>query len=435
MITEKNKKKLHNIINKLTKSFGQFPKFVYNNKKFENKVFYSGPYFDKKEILAIMESLIFGKWFSGGEYVHKFEITFSKMFNITNSVMVNSGSSANLLMIAALKKYLKWSDGDEIIVSVVGFPTTLSAIILNNLKPVFVDIEFSTLNFDVAEIKNKITERTRAIFISPVLGNPTDMDCLVNLSNEHKIELVLDSCDSLGTKWNGEYLHNFAIASSFSFYPAHHIATGEGGMICSNNSEIIKIARSMAWWGRDCYCVGAANLLPGGTCKHRFDKWIPEHDGILDHKYIFTNVGYNLKPLDLQGAIGLVQLQKFGEIHKKRIKYKNEIEEIFLSNIIGLRGVDVLSLSDVCWFGVPLICDNEEMKYSLVEHLEKNGIQTRNYFAGNILIHPAYKHLGDWKEYENANKVLKRVFFVGCSPQYNKKTISYIKKIVKGFSQ
>jgi CDP-6-deoxy-D-xylo-4-hexulose-3-dehydrase len=176
--------------------------------------------------------------------------------------MVNSGSSANLVLIAALKRRFNWQDGDEIIVSPVGFATTVSVIHQNKLTPVFVDIEWNTLNFDIDQIESKITNKTKAIFVSPVLGNPPDMDKLISISEKHGILLVGDNCDSLGSKWDGKYLNEYYIAYSNSFYPAHHISTGEGGMVCSNDIELKKLFVSLSWWGRDCYCVGAANLLP-----------------------------------------------------------------------------------------------------------------------------------------------------------------------------
>jgi len=405
-----------------------FP-YICNKKTFDptkDKVYYSGPYWDDEEPAAILDSVIHGKWLSSGEKIHQFEIQFSKKFNLAKSVMVNSGSSANLVMVGALKKVLSWVDGDEIIVSPVGFPTTVAPICQHGLKPVFIDIEFDTLNFDVDLIEEKITSKTKAIFISPVLGNPPDFDKLIEIKNKYNLELILDNCDSLGGKWNDKFLSEYAIASSASFYPAHHMCTGEGGMVSSNNEDVIKVARSLAWWGRDCYCVGSANLLCKGTCGNRFDNWLSDYDGIVDHKYIFTNMGYNLKPLDLQGAIGLKQLQKFDEIHKKRRENKNILSECFKTSEIA-RTVNELPSAETGWFGVPIICKDKDIKDRFVKYLEDNRIQTRNYFAGNILIHPAYKHLDDYSKYPNSNKVLDKVFFIGSSPSLNADMISYVK--------
>ena len=410
-------------------------RYVYNNKFVpgESTVYYSGPYWDTQEIVAAVNTLITGKWLSSGENVHKFEIEFCKKFNQNYGVMVNSGSSANLVMIGALKKYFDWQDEDEVIVSPVGFPTTIAPIIQYNLKPVFVDIELETLNFNVTKIEEKITSKTKAIFISPVLGNPPCMDTLISLSDKYKLKLVLDNCDSLGSTWEDKYLTNYCVAASHSFYPAHHISTGEGGMVTSNNEEIISIARSLSWWGRDCYCVGAANLLSCGTCKNRFDNWLENYNGIVDHKYVFNNLGYNLKPLDLQGSIGLIQLSKWEEIDSKRKEnYYKMISNFYCLYEKGIKFVSRVSNKSVpSWFGVPIICDNKEIKDSLVKYLEDNRIQTRNYFAGNILLHPGYSKYGNYKDYPIANTVLDKVFFVGCPPHYNMEICNYIHEKVK----
>ena len=398
------------------------------------KVYYSGPYWDEREVEAAVQSMLTGNWLSAGTNVHKFEVAFSKKFGHAKSLMTNSGSSANLVMIASLKKVFDWEDGDEIIVSVVGFPTTLAPIIQNNLTPVFVDIEMNTLNFDTKLIDEKITSKTRAIFVSPVLGNPPNMDEITFLAHKNNLEVIIDNCDSLGSKWNGKLLTEYGIVSSCSFYPSHHITTCEGGMVSSNNPEIVSTARSFVWWGRDCYCVGSANLLSCGTCGNRFDKWLDNLDFDIDHKYVFTNMGYNLKPLDMQGAIGLVQLDKFDVIHSRRKLNYRFVSDSFRDNLYDLvRIPKELKGAKASWFGVPIVCKDFNVKQQLVEHLEANNIQTRNYFAGNILLHPGYKHLGDYTEYPNANTVLQDVFFVGCAPQYTTEVLQYIDSVLRNF--
>ena len=436
---------------------GKKSKFTYatNEQNLEEikRVLYSGPYWTDSETIAIIESIMTGKWMSAGENVHKFEIAFAKKYNEKAALMVNSGSSANLILITAMKKYFGWKDGDEIIVSPVGFPTTIAPIVQNNLKPVFIDIEMNSLNFDINKILEKVTEKTQAIFLSPVLGNTVDLDRLrriISLTSHslklNDIKLILDSCDSLGSKWKDKYLNEYAFASSYSFYPAHHITTMEGGMITSHDEEFIKLARSFAWWGRDCYCVGSANLLPQGTCGRRFDKWLDNTDCVIDHKYVFNNIGYNLKPLDLQGAIGLEQLKKVDEIHELRRKNKQAIQKIFEEELGDLVYIPTeLEHAETSWFGVPIIVKDEifggaamveakQHKNSLVKHLEDNNIQTRNYFAGNILLHRGYQHLDDYTKYPNANRVLNEVFFVGCHPSYNERTFDYIRKVLKSWS-
>jgi CDP-6-deoxy-D-xylo-4-hexulose-3-dehydrase len=258
------------------------------------------------------------------------------------------------------------------------------------------------------------------------------MDKLIEISKKYNINLILDGCDSFGSKWDNKYLNEYCIASSCSFYPAHHLTTGEGGMVSSNIEEIVNISRSLAWWGRDCYCIGSCNLLANGSCNKRFSNWIAEVPYEIDHKYFFTNIGYNLKPLDLQGAIGLVQLAKMEEFEKIRKDNKQKIQEI-LSQIKGISFPISYRQSDVSWFGVPIVCDSFNIKSKLVSFFEKNGIQTRNYFAGNILLHPAYKHLDNWQDYPNANQVLEKVFFVGCSPTINNNNINYISQLISSY--
>jgi CDP-4-dehydro-6-deoxyglucose reductase, E1 len=411
-----------------------FP-FIANKKDFVegiDSVYYSGPYWNDLEARELIYAVLKGKWLSSGEKVNKFEKEFSNKFGFGYSVMVNSGSSANLVMIAALKKYFGWEDGDEIIVCACGFATTIAPIVQNGLKPVFVDITWEDLNWDLNQVEQKITSKTKAVFSSPVLGNAYDMDKIVNLCKEKEIHIIADNCDSLGSKYKKNYLTNNAIAASCSFYPAHHICTIEGGMVSSNVKEIVDLARSFAWWGRGCYCVGQQNLLSNGVCGRRFDTWLDGYEDVVDHKYVFSQMGYNLKPLDMQGAVGSVQLLKFDEIHQIRRFNKNRIQKI-IETIPGTRVVNEREDSETSWFGVPIICDSGKLKHSLVSYLEKNKIQTRNYFAGNILLHPGYSNLDESSKYPEANKVLNRVFFLGCSPTITSNMIDYIEKIIENF--
>lgn len=348
--------------------------------------------------------------------------------------MVNSGSSANLVMIAALKKYYDWPDGSEIIVSVVGFPTTVNPIIQNNLVPRFVDITWEDLNWDLCHVTEAITDKTVAVFSSPVLGNSYNLDRLLNICDEHKLKYIADNCDSLGSKWNDEYLTTHAVASSCSFYPAHHITTLEGGMVSSNIPEIVTLARQFAWWGRDCYCVGACNQLINGSCGKRFDTWLEDYPGIVDHKYVFSQIGYNLKPIDMQGAVGQVQLRKFDKIHSLRRNNYQQVKTILSVLNPYVRVVEEQPNAETSWFGVPIICDDAKVKETLQGHLEQNGIQTRNYFAGNLLLHPAYRHLGKATNYANAYEVLRHVFFMGTGPTITADNLDYIEETIGTYS-
>jgi dTDP-4-amino-4,6-dideoxygalactose transaminase len=435
--TKDLKTKIQNFLNELREEHALFP-YIYNSKLKDfnqNKdwVYYSGPVWDDEETVAAIETFIAGKWLPSGEKVALFEAQYSRKYGYAGSVMVNSGSSANLVMVTALKKFLGWKDGDEIAVSTVGFPTTVAPLIQNNLTPKFVDIAWDDLNFDLDLVEKSIGPKTKAIFISPVLGNAPDMDRLKEIAAAKKVQLVLDGCDSLGSKWDGKDLGTYAVATSCSFYPAHHITTGEGGMVSAYDAEFIKLARSLAWWGRDCYCVGSANLLKDGTCRKRFSNWLPGYDGVIDHKYLFSNVGYNLKPLDMQGAIGLSQLKKMDAIHTRRRELKEKIGSLFEKHVPGTRIPGEHAKAETSWFGVPVVCETAALKEKLVNHLETNRVQTRNYFAGNILLHPGYREYGNAKDFPIANQVLDRVFFVGCHPTYTPAVISYIEDVLGGF--
>jgi CDP-4-dehydro-6-deoxyglucose reductase, E1 len=430
------KQDIQNFVAEMGRKYGVLPKFAHNLvSKSPEKVYYSGPYFDEAELTAAIETLLFGKWSSSGEVCMRFEQAFSKATNSLASFFCNSGSSANLLLIAACKEYFGWKDGDGIIVSSVGFPTTVSAIVQNGLKPIFIDIEWNTLNFDLSEVARKTSDSDKtpvAVFLSPVLGNPPDMDYLTKFCEIEGIKLLLDNCDSLGSKWKGRYLNEYAVASSCSFYPAHEITTLEGGMVSSNVFEIVRLARSFATWGRDCYCIGAANLLPNGVCGKRFSNWIADKpDVILDHKYSFSRMGWNLKPLDLQAAIGLEQLKKLDYICGIRKDFQLLIQRLFANHVAGVKFPTVYKETDWVPFGVPIICDTREQKLRLVQYLENNGIQTRNYFAGNLLMHKGYRHLDDYTKYPEANKVLDLVFFVGCAPTISEENLKYIERILK----
>jgi len=418
-------------LSEISKQFN--PAYIKNYDNFDSSkdsVLYAGPYWNHLELEAMLDSILNGNWIVSGPKVEQFQDEFAKKFNVGYSHMVNSGSSANLVMITALKKRFRWADNDEIIVSPVGFPTTIAPIVQNKLTPKFIDIEFETLNFDVSLIEAAITKKTRAIIVSPVLANPPDMDRIKQICDDNDLLLIGDNCDSLGTMYNGKHLSDYYYSWSCSFYPAHHISTGEGGMVSSNDKFLIDLVRSISWWGRDCYCTGVNNTLSCGTCGKRFDYWLENYDGIIDHKYIYSNMGYNLKPLDLQGAVGSIQLTKTDEICSKRKYNKEQIEQMLVKHL-GIVPVQVHKNADPSWFGVPIVCRKQGEKELLVAHFEANRIQTRNYFGGNILLHPAYKHLGDYKKFPNANKVLDYVFFLGCSPLYNDKVLDYFSEVIK----
>ena len=428
------------------------PKFAHGTAAFNSakpQCLYSGPIYDQDELVAGVGALVEGRWSVAGENVARFERMFSAYQNQKESVMVNSGSSADLLMVAAAKARYGWNDGDGVIVSPVGFPTTISAITLNKLVPIFVDIEWSTLNADNDSVEYELligsahalldgqrADRIRAILVSPVLGNPPDMDRLVALAARYDVKLLLDGCDSLGSTWRGKHLAEYAVASTCSFFPSHHISTLQGGMISSNDQELISLARSMSAWGKSCWCSGAGNMLPNGCCGKRFSNWLPSHpETIVDHRYVYgTDKAYNLQPLDLQGALGCVQMGKLEKIHSVRKAAHSRISEMVKKHLgDSAKTAVALPSSDPSWFGFSFICPSYAYKQALVSHLEAAGIQTRNYFAGTISAQPGYAHLGKPSGQPNANQVLEKVFFIGVNPGWTEEHFQHIEKTIASF--
>lgn len=402
----------------------------------ETMVQYSGPTWTSDEVEAAIYSILRGKWLSAGENVAKFENRFSKHIGRKHSVMCNSGSSANLLMMTALKSRRAYGFEDiEVITPVVCFPTTVAPILHCGFTPKFVDIDPLSLNLDLDQFEKAVTKKTKAVIFAHVLGNPPNMDRVLQICKDNDILLLEDNCDALGSRWRGQPLGSFGVMSSCSFYPAHHITTGEGGMVSTDDDNLARILRSLTWWGRDCYCVGAANLLLNGTCNRRFDRWLaPAYDGVLDHKYIYEEVGYNLKPLDLQGAIGLVQLEKLEEIHFHR----KRIYERYWKACQGFEGlvrtVTCLPEADVSWFGFPLtVVTDKFSRQEFIEFLESRKVQTRNYFSGNILFHRPYSHLGSPRDFPNACEVMDNTFFLGVYPGMSEEMIDYVTGLLNEF--
>jgi CDP-6-deoxy-D-xylo-4-hexulose-3-dehydrase len=411
---------------------------------------YSGPIYDEDELVAGVGALVEGKWAVAGEHVARFERLFSTYLSQKGSVMVNSGSSADLLAVAAMKARYGWKDGEGIIVSPAGFPTTISAITLNGLTPVFVDIEWETLNADndgIEEVLRRSEEMRkwswfepgypiRAILISPVLGNPPDMDRLTALAARFGVKLLLDGCDSLGSTWRGKPLAQYADVSTCSFFPSHHISTLQGGMISSDDEELLRLARSMSAWGKDCDCVGAGNMLPNGCCGKRFSCWLPScPDVVVDHRYVYSTAqAYNLQPIDLQGALGCAQMDKMDTIHFARKEAHHRIARMVWQHLKGgVKTAVALPEASPSWFGFPFICPSYVYKQALVTHLEAAGIQTRNYFAGTVTAQPGYAHLGNPADQPNANEVLKKVFFIGTNPGWSQAHFGHIEKTLASF--
>jgi len=405
---------------------------------------YAGPYFDDEEYVVAIESLL-SEWLVMGNKSIQFERRFPKLFDKSRGILTNSGSSSNLLMMTALtsKRSYNLPKGTKVLMPIAGFPTTLNPTLQVGFQPVFVDIELDTLNLDLNKVEEVLSRERdiRVITFAHVLGNPPDMNRLMELVKKYDLVLLEDCCDALGSTYDDRPLGGFGEMASCSFYPAHHMTMGEGGFVACDDVVLEDVLRSFREWGRGCYCVGPeANKLKCGTCKVRFSEWIPSMPGeIFDHKYVYDEIGYNLKPIELQAAMGLEQMKKLPQIHElRRRNYKllfnvYEKYEEFFHLPRATKG------SDPSWFAFPLTIrqDAPFTRTQIVDHLENNLIQTRPYFAGNIMLQPAYSHLMDQNvardHYPMATYTMTRSFFHGTSPVIRPEQIEYIGTCVDQF--
>ena len=404
---------------------------------------YAGPYFDSTEYVAAVKSLL-GEWLVLGADAIKFERKFPKLFGKEYGLLTNSGSSANLLMMAAMtsKRGHNLLKGTKVITPIAGFPTTMAPIIQLGFTPIFVDIELDTLNLDLDQVEDACIEHPDAkiITFAHVLGNPPNMTYLMEIVKKYNLILLEDCCDALGSTFEGKPLGSFGEMASCSFYPAHHMTMGEGGFVAMNNMNTERIVRSFREWGRGCYCVGKQNLLENGTCDCRFNNWLPSlPDDIFDHKYVYEEIGYNVKPIELQASIGLVQMTKLEEIGiKRRENYKN-LFNAFSKYTKYFHLHEATPGSDPDWFAFPVTLKDEApfKRSDICKFFEANKIQTRPYFAGNIMLQPGYSHLVNSKEviekYPVARKVTTDTFFLGTSPVIDKEKTDYIEAILDKF--
>ena len=405
---------------------------------------YAGAYYDSDEYVAGVESLLNG-WLAMGNAGLQFEREFPAQFGKSLGIVTNSGSSSNLLMMSALtsKRGYNLPKGTRVLMPIAGFPTTLNPTLQVGFEPVFVDIELDTLNLDVAQCERVLADNPdiRVITFAHVLGNPPNMDQVMDLVQRHNLILLEDCCDALGSTYNGQPLGSFGVMASCSFYPAHHMTMGEGGYVATNDAAVDVILRSFREWGRGCYCVGPdANKLKCGTCGTRFREWIPELPGeIFDHKYVYDEIGYNLKPIELQCAMGLQQLKKLPEIHALRRRNYQLLFAIYEKYEEYFHLPRAQDKADPSWFAFPLTVrkDAPFKRSDLVDYLEENLIQTRPYFAGNIMLQPAYSHLMDPRDardnFPNATHAMTHTYFHGTSPVITPEQIAYIGSKVDGF--
>ncbi|HHH41704.1 MAG TPA: lipopolysaccharide biosynthesis protein RfbH [Chloroflexi bacterium] len=396
----------------------------------ETRVHYAGRVFDEDELVHAVDAVL-DFWLTFGRFSQAFEQGLKAFLGVRDVIPVNSGSSANLVAITALtssRLERPLQPGDEVITPAMAFPTTIAPLVQNNLVPVFVDCEIGTYNLDVEQLEAALSPRTRAIFFAHTLGNPAPMDLIVEFARRHDLYLIEDACDALGSTFDGRMVGTFGHFGTLSFYPAHHITTGEGGAVFTNRPRLGKIARTVRDWGRDCWC-GYRNP-PDGVCGRRFEWKIEALGTTYDHRYLFTEIGYNLKMTDLQAAIGVAQLQKLPDFIAARKRNFRRLYE-------GLKPYEEYLLlptwhpkADPSWFAFPLLVREGApfRREDLTRFLESRNIETRLLFAGNILKQPAYRHIrhrivGDLP---NTDRVMRNAFFVGVYPGLDEARLDYM---------
>ena len=402
---------------------------------FESKVPYAGRVFDHREVTALLSSAL-DFWLTLGPYGAEFEGKMRRFFGTRDFVLTNSGSSANLAAITALCSsqldgHLK--PGDEVITPAVTFPTTLAPILQNGMTPVFVDCEIGTYDVDVEEVAAAISPRTRALVIPHTLGNPCRMDCLMEVVREHDLWLVEDCCDGLGAKFDGQLVGTFGDTATCSFYPAHHITIGEGGGIAVSSAKLAKIVRSVRDWGRDCWCEPGKS----DTCGKRFGWQLGDLPHGYDHKYTYSEIGYNLKPTDLQAAIGTVQADRIEEFHLRRMHNFARLHEGLTPYEEFLVLPWAYPRAEPAWFAFPLTVREGFECRDLVQWLEESRIETRQIFAGNIVRQPAYRDVphrvhGDLSRSE---VVMRDTFFIGVYPGITDQMMDFVLERFEAFFQ
>ena len=411
-----------------------------SNNKFipgETYIPVSGKVYDQQEIDNAIEAAK-DAWWTEGRFVKEFERKFRNFIGRRYVSLVNSGSSANLIALYSLtstvfgKRALQ--KGDEFITAAVGFPTTVNPGIQFGLKPVFVDIDLKTLNMDADQIENAITPRTKLIMMAHTLGIPFDLEKVQYLAKKHDLWLIEDSCDALGSKYDGKLVGTFGDIATYSFYPAHQMTMGEGGAIITDNPLIHRSIRQFRDWGRDCWCdTGKDN-----TCGKRFGWQLGDLPFGYDHKYIYSQIGFNVKLTDFQAAIGVAQIDKVPDFIVARKENYKKLHAFFSKYSEYFQLIELSGKEDPCWFGFPVIVKENApfTRNELTHYLEDNNIGTRNVFAGNLLRHPAYLNLKKKRvvgKIKNADIVMIQAFWLGVWPGIDSKKMGYIQKRISSF--
>lgn len=395
----------------------------------ESSVPVSGKVFDEVEMQSLVDSSL-DFWLTTGRFADEFQKEFSKFMGVRNTILVNSGSSANLVALSCLtspqlgEKALR--PGDEVITVAAGFPTTINPIIQNNLIPVFIDVTIPTYNVDVNYLEAALSSRTRAIMIAHTLGNPFDLGAVTEFARLHDLWLIEDCCDAVGAKYNGQKVGTFGALATVSFYPAHHITMGEGGAVLTDKPKLKTLAESFRDWGRDCWCEPGKD----NTCGKRFEHQLGDLPYGYDHKYTYSHIGYNLKATDMQAAVGLAQMQKvtgFIEARHANFAYLHE-------NLQDLQEYFILPQatpdSEPSWFGFPIAlrADAPFTRNQLTQFLDGRKIATRLLFGGNLVRQPAYRNTNYRiaSPLDHTDFIMNHVFWLGVYPGLTRPMLDYV---------
>lgn len=403
----------------------------------ESRIRYAGRVFDEKELCNLADSCL-EFWLTGGRYAEQLERELAKYLGLPFALLVNSGSSANLLAFMALTSPLlgerRILRGDEVITVAAGFPTTVSPIVQYGAVPVFVDVDASTANVDPSKLEEAFSERTQAVMLAHTLGNPFPLRAVREFCDRHGLWLIEDNCDALGSRYEGRLTGTWGDIGTSSFYPPHHMTTGEGGAVYTADPLLHRILLSMRDWGRDCTCPPGVD----NRCGKRFSGQFGTLPRGYDHKYVYRHFGYNLKMTDLQAAVGCAQLEKLPEFVRKRKENFRYLLEM-LNGVPHLRYLSILPESDPSYFGF-LITVAEDAPFTrngLVARLEESGVQTRNLFAGNLIRHPCVEALKEGTDYrvsgslEQTDLLMNNAFWIGVYPGMDRERLEYMAGVIR----
>ncbi len=392
----------------------------------------SGRVFDDRELVSLVDSSL-DFWLTTGRFAEQFERDFAKWFGIRECILVNSGSSANLCAVAALtSKELgdrRLLPGDEIITAAAGFPTTVNPIIQMGAVPVFIDSELDTFNADLSQLEAALSPKTKAVIFAHTLGNPYDAKRVLEFCRANKLWMIEDTCDAVGATWEGQQVGTFGDISTVSFYPAHHMTMGEGGAVLTRSPKLRKIIESFRDWGRDCWCQPGKD----NTCGKRFEWQLGTLPHGYDHKYTYSEIGFNLKLTDMQAAVGVAQLEKIDGFIAAR-KHNAALLKELLAEIPWLSVASEYPGGTSSWFGFPIrvLAGAPVERNELVKELTERRIGTRLVFAGNLLRQPAYATIDHRAigSLPNADVIMNDVFWVGSYPGLGDAQIRHIAKTI-----